>query len=100
MVELSHEESFKTRTTCFMKCTERVLCSVQQQIELGDVGVCWEMICDIARGSVNRSSSTHCHIRKCGYTGHDAGKQHSDNSKNTQECSSNAVFQGNLDFIF
>jgi len=54
-------------------------------MELGDVGVCRDMICDIAKGSVNRSLSAHCHIRTSGYTGPDASKQHRDNSKNTME---------------
>ena len=45
---------------------ERVLSLSPGVIELGDVGVCREMICDIAKGSVNRSSSGHCHIRKRG----------------------------------
>ena len=51
---------------------ERVLSSSQGLIELGDVGVCREMICDIAKGSVNRSSSARCDICKRGYTGRDA----------------------------
>jgi len=58
------------------------------------------MICDIAKGSVNHSSSARCHIRKRGYTDCDASNQHRDDSKNTLEQSSNAIFQGNLDFIF
>jgi len=50
--------------------------------------------------SVNHSSSAHCHIRKSGYTGHDTWKQYCNNSKSTQEFSSNAIFQGILNFIF
>ena len=79
---------------------ERVLSSLGEQIELGDIGVCQEMICDIANGSVNWSSSARCHICKSGYTGHDTGKQHCYHSKHTQERLSNAIFQGNLNFIF
>jgi len=35
-----------------------------------------------------------------GYTGHDTWKQHRDNSQNTLEQYSTAIFQGNYDFIF
>jgi hypothetical protein len=41
------------------------------QIKLDDVGVSCEMICDIAKGSVDRSSSACGQIRKIVYTGHD-----------------------------
>jgi len=75
----------KTRTTCFIKCMEPVLLSSQGLIELGNVGVCREMICDIAKGSVNRSSSARCYICNSGYTGCDTGKQHRDDSMNTLE---------------
>jgi len=51
---------------------KRVLSLSVGQIKLGDVGVCQEMICDIAKESVNYLSSAHCHIRKSGYTGRDA----------------------------
>ena len=64
------------RTTCFMKRIERGLSSSRRLINLGDVGVCPEMICDIANGSVNHSSSANCHNRKSGCTGRDASKQH------------------------
>jgi len=50
---------------------EQVLSSSRGLIELGNIGVCQEMICDIAQASVNHSSSAYCHIRKSGYTGHD-----------------------------
>jgi hypothetical protein len=43
------------------------------------------MICDNAKGSVNHSSSACCHIRKRGYTGRDASKQHRDHSEKTLE---------------
>ena len=79
---------------------EWVLSSSGGLIELGDIGVRWEMICDIAKGSVNYSSSAPCHIRKRGYTGCDAWQQHGDKSKNTLEQYSNAILQGNVDFIF
>jgi hypothetical protein len=64
---------------------EQVISSSWELIEWGDVGVCQEMIYDSAKASVNRSSSARCHIRKHGYSGHDAWKQHSDDSKNTLE---------------
>ena len=64
--------SFNTRTTRFIKCTERVLSSSQGQIILANVGVCREMMCDIAKRSVNHSLSARCHICKSGYTGHSA----------------------------
>jgi len=76
-------ESDATRTTPFIERTERVLWSFRGQIPLGNVGVCWEMICDIAKGSVDSSSSAHCQIRKGGYAGRDAWKQHRHNPKNT-----------------
>ena len=58
------------------------------------------MICDIAKESVNRSSSADCHIRKSEYTGCDAWKHHCNNSMNTPEQWSNAIFQGNIHFFF
>ena len=64
--------SLETRTTHFIKCMKRVLSSSRGLIELGDIEVCQEMICDIAEGSVNCSSSARCHIRKHGFTGRDA----------------------------
>jgi len=64
---------------------EWVLSSARELNKLGNIGVCREMICDIAKANVNRSSSARCHIRKCGYTGRDAWKQHRDDSKNTLE---------------
>jgi len=79
---------------------EQVVSASRGQIGLGHVGVCREMICDIANGSVNRSSSACCHIRKCGYSGCDTWQQHGINSQNTQECSSNAVLQRNLILFF
>jgi len=51
---------------------EQVLSSLRGLIELGDVGVCGEMIRDIATGTVNHSSSARCHIHKRGYTGRNA----------------------------
>jgi hypothetical protein len=92
--------SGKTRTTRFMKRMGRVLSSSRELINLGNVGVCQEMICDIDKGSVNCSSGTCCHIRNHGYTGRDAWKQHCDDLKNTLEQESNAIVQGNLKFIF
>jgi len=65
---------------------EWVVSSLWEQIEWRNVGVWQEMICDIAKGSVNHSLSAHCHIRKSGYTGYDTWKQHHDDSKNTLEC--------------
>jgi len=79
---------------------ERLLSSSRGPIKLHDVGVCEEIICDIAKGSVNRSSSAHCPIRSSGYTGHDIGNHHRDNSQNTLEEERKAVLEGNLDFIF
>ena len=64
---------------------ERVLSSSRGLIELGNVGVGLEMICDITKGTVNRLSSARCHIRNSGYTGRNAWKQHRDDSKNTLE---------------
>jgi len=55
---------------------------------------------DFAKGSVNHSSRARCHNWKSGYTGRDAWKMHRDHSKNTLAQWSNAIFQGNLDFIF
>jgi len=92
--------SLQTRTTWFIEPMEWVLSSLRGQIELGDTGLLWEMICDIASGIENCLSSARCHIRNSGYTGCDAWKQHCDNSKNTLENWSNAIFQWNLDFIF
>ena len=39
-------------------------------------------------------------IGRSGWTGRDDWKQHCDNSKTMQESWRNAIFQGNLDFIF
>jgi len=58
--------SSKTYTTHCIKRIKRVLSWSWGQIQLGDKGVCREMICDIAKGSVNRSSSAHCHMHKVG----------------------------------
>jgi len=58
------------------------------------------MICDITNGSVNSISSALCHIPKSGYTGCDAWKQHHNTSKNTLKQCSNAMIQGNVDFLF
>ena len=41
-------------------------------MELGAIGVCRVLNSDNAQGSVNGLSSARCHIRKCGYSGHDA----------------------------
>jgi len=78
-------EALKTTTTRGIKCMERVLSSLKVQIHPSDVGVCREMICDIAKGSVNHLSSACCHIHKSGHTGRDAWTQHCDNLKNTLE---------------
>ena len=51
---------------------ERVQSSWRGLLEWGDIGVCREMICDIAKRTVNSVSSAHCHIRKRGYTGCEA----------------------------
>jgi len=64
---------------------ERVLTSSPGQIKLDNVEVHREMIGDVAQGSVNRSSSACCQIRKSGYTGCDTWKQHCNNSMNTLE---------------
>jgi hypothetical protein len=73
--------SLTTTTTGFIKRIQRELSASWRLIELGDVGACRGMIRDIAKGSVNRSSSARCHIRKRRYTGRDAWKQHRDDSK-------------------
>jgi hypothetical protein len=39
---------------------------------LGDVRVCREMVCDIAKRCMNCLSSAYCNIRNSGYTGCDA----------------------------
>jgi len=57
------------------------------------------MIGDIAYGSVNWWSSAWSDIRKSRYTNRKAWKQHRNNSENPVEIQSNAIFQGNLDFI-
>jgi hypothetical protein len=77
--------SLKTRTTWFIPHIEWVLWSSQEQTIFGEVGVYREMICDIAKGCVNHSSSACCHICKSGYTGSDGWKQHCNNSNNTLE---------------
>jgi len=64
--------SLKRRTTPFIERMERVLSSSQGQRELGDLGVCQEMICDSAKGGVNHLSSARCYIHQSGYTGRDA----------------------------
>ena len=92
--------SLKIRSTHFIEHMEWVLSSSRRQIESGEIGACQVMICDIATGSVNCSSSAGCHIHNSGYAGSDAWNQHRDNSNNTLECSSNAKFQGNLYLIF
>jgi len=92
--------SVKTRCICIIKCTEQVLSSSQRRIKLGYIGVYWEMICDISKGSANCSSSAGYHILKSGYGGCDSWKQHGCNSKHTLQYYGNAIFQGNLDFIF
>jgi len=51
-----------------------VLYSLQEVIDLRDVGVYRAMICDNAKRSVNRSWSACCHIRNSGYTGYDSRK--------------------------
>jgi len=68
-------------------------------MKLRDIEVSRETISDIAKGSGNGLSSAHCDIRKTGYTGHDAGILHRNNSKVTLECEWNAIVQGSLDFI-
>jgi len=92
--------SCKTRTTRFIRHMEQVQSSLRWQFEFSDVEVCQEMNCKFAKWSVNRSLSAHCHIGKSGYTHRDAWKLQRNNWKNTLEHSSNAIFQGNLDFIF
>ena len=77
--------SLNIRTTHFIEHMERVLSLLRGQIELGDVGVCQEMICDIAKERVNCSSIARCHICKSGYTCCDALTQHRDDSTNTLE---------------
>jgi len=64
---------------------EQVLSSLRGRIELGDVGEFEEMICDIAKGTVNHSSSAHFHIHKSGYTHRAARKQRRNSSMNTLE---------------
>jgi len=46
----------KSRTTSFIKCMKWVLLSSRGLIELGEVGVCSYMICDIGERSENHSS--------------------------------------------
>jgi len=65
---------------------EGVRSSSQGQIKSPDIDVCLERIFDIADGSVNRSSSARCHIRKSGHTDRYTWNQHRDNSNNTREC--------------
>jgi len=72
MGQIESGGSLITRTTLLIRCMERLLSSSRGQIKLSDVGVCRAMICDIAKRSVNRSSSACGHICKVGYTGHDA----------------------------
>lgn len=69
-----------------MKRIERVLLSMRGEIQLSDVGVWQETLCDIAKETVKCSSCAFCHIQKRGYTGRDACKQYCDHSMNTQEC--------------
>ena len=64
--------SLKTKTTHFIRHMERVLSFSQGEIELGNLEVCRETICYIAKACVNCSSSARCHIRKSGSTGRDA----------------------------
>jgi len=92
--------SLKTRTTSFIKSTELVLWSLGEHSELSDVGVGWEIICDLGKGSVNHSRSACSHISKWGYVGRDVWKPHREHSKNTLNCRTNAIFRGNLNFIF
>jgi len=58
----------KTRTTCFSQHWKRVQSSSWGQIELGDIQVSRETICNIAKESVNNSSSACGHIHQSGYT--------------------------------
>jgi hypothetical protein len=51
---------------------ERVLSASQGLIQLGDGAICREMVSDIAKETVNHSSSARCHICKHGYTGYDS----------------------------
>jgi hypothetical protein len=78
-------ESLKPKTTDFRNLMERVLSSSQGQIKLGGIGVWGVMISDIAKRSVNRSSSARCLISKTVYTCRAGGKQHSNDSKHTLE---------------
>jgi len=76
--------SLKTRTAQLIKRKERVLSIKRGSTELSNVGVCREMSCNIAKGSVNRSSSA-SHSSHGEYSSHDAWKQHRNNSKNSLE---------------
>jgi len=78
--------SCRTRTRGIIKCTKRVLSLFWDTMELGNMGVCRQMMCDLVQGHVNHSSSAHCHIHKHGYTGCDTWTQHYNNSTNTQGC--------------
>jgi len=69
--QIEPKGSLKT-TTLFIRRTELVLSSSRGQNKLFNVEACREMMCDIAKGSVNRSSSARCRFHKSGYTACDA----------------------------
>ena len=83
-----------------IKRMEQVLSSRRGQINFVDHTVRWEMIRDITKDSVNCSSSAHCDNCKSWFTQRDAWKQHRKNPLKMLECQSNALFHGNLNFIF
>jgi hypothetical protein len=68
-------------------------------MELSNLVVSWEMICDISKKSVYCSLSAPVPIDESGYTGPDAWNQYHNNS-NTLEYWSNTIYQGNHNFIF
>jgi hypothetical protein len=77
--------SLKSRTTNFIKRMESVLSSSPGLIELDDVEVGRERMCDIAKERVNQLRSARCNICNSVHTVDNAWKQHCDNSENTLE---------------
>jgi hypothetical protein len=55
-----------------MESTLRGPSALQGHVEMGNLEVCEERICDNTKESVNRSLGSRCHIRKCAYTDSDS----------------------------
>lgn len=96
--EIKPKGCLKSWTTRPVKCWERVLSSRNGHIKLGDIGVHWELIWDIAIRSVNSSSSASCQVCKGGYTGDYCGIYSRDNWQNTVDYRSNAILLCSLSF--